>query len=134
MNVPQKPMNPRRKKCSHTIHAKGYANDDEVSLPEFVSSSILRKTGFIDSYPPFQLDINTQSSSHWDGLRHYPYQSSLQYYNGVTQEDISGDNANTKIGIQSKLPPHTLNYYILSSPACINNLAKHELTKHQTLH
>ncbi|KAJ6151392.1 cyclase [Penicillium chermesinum] len=72
-------MNPRRKRCSHYIHAKGYANDDE-------------------------LHINTQSSSHWDGLRHYPYQGTLEYYNGATQEDISGPNANTKIGIQNMKP------------------------------
>jgi hypothetical protein len=44
--------------------------------------------------------MNTQGSSHWDGLRHFPYQATLQYYNGVTQEDISGANKNTKIGIQ----------------------------------
>lgn len=52
--------------------------------------------------PGNQLDMNTQGSSHWDGLRHYPYQDSLLYYNGVTQDDISGVAANTKIGIQSK--------------------------------
>lgn len=49
-----------------------------------------------------QIDMNTQGSSHWDGLRHFPYQGSLQYYNGVTQEDISGANKNVKIGIQSR--------------------------------
>ncbi|KAM0080473.1 hypothetical protein ACKRZS_007376 [Fusarium odoratissimum] len=70
------PMNPVRKPCSHRIIAKGHANDDE-------------------------LDMNTQGSSHWDGLRHYPYQDSLLYYNGVTQDDISGVAANTKIGIQN---------------------------------
>ncbi|KAF6812481.1 hypothetical protein CMUS01_13052 [Colletotrichum musicola] len=70
------PMNPVRKPCSHQIIAKGHANDDE-------------------------LDINTQGSSHWDGPRHFPYQSTLQYYNGVTQEDISGQKASSKIGIQN---------------------------------
>jgi hypothetical protein len=49
-----------------------------------------------------QVDMNTQGSSHWDGLRHYPYQSTLQYYNGVTQASISGPEANTAIGVQSK--------------------------------
>ncbi|KAF9760800.1 hypothetical protein IL306_004110 [Fusarium sp. DS 682] len=39
--------------------------------------------------------------SHWDGLRHYPYQGSLLYYNGVTQDDISGPAANNKIGIHN---------------------------------
>ncbi|VTT79007.1 unnamed protein product [Fusarium fujikuroi] len=39
--------------------------------------------------------------NHWDGLRHYPYQDSLLYYNGATQDDISGTNPTTKIGIQN---------------------------------
>ncbi|CZS79833.1 unnamed protein product [Fusarium graminearum] len=72
----KQPMNPVRKPCRHHIIAKGHANDDE-------------------------LHINTQGSSHWDGLRHYPYQDSLLYYNGVTQEDISGMTPNDKIGIQT---------------------------------
>ncbi|KAM0282362.1 hypothetical protein ACHAQH_003041 [Verticillium albo-atrum] len=71
-----KPMNPVRKPCSHHIIAKGHANDDE-------------------------LDINTQGSSHWDGLRHYPYQDSLQYYNGVTQASISGETKNDRLGVQN---------------------------------
>ncbi|KAF2021657.1 hypothetical protein BU24DRAFT_362388, partial [Aaosphaeria arxii CBS 175.79] len=71
------PMNPVRKSCTHHIIAKGHANDDE-------------------------LHINTQGSSHWDGLRHYPYQQTLQYYNGVTQEDISGERANERIGVHNQ--------------------------------
>lgn len=79
LESPLLPMNPRRTPCAHNIVAKGYANDDEVHL-------------------------NTQSSSHWDGLRHYPYQikSERRYYNGVTAEDISGPERNSKIGVQSK--------------------------------
>ncbi len=78
LDCPLLPMNPRRKPCSHNILAKGYANDDE-------------------------LDINTQGSSHWDGLRHYPYQTCdpPMYYNGVLQEDITGNAANDKIGIHN---------------------------------
>lgn len=34
------------------------------------------------------LDINTQSSSQWDGFRHYGYQQAARYYGGRTQEDI----------------------------------------------
>ncbi|KAJ5687515.1 hypothetical protein N7536_010134 [Penicillium majusculum] len=67
------PMNPRRKPCSHTLIAKGHANDDE-------------------------LDFNTQSSSHWDGLRHFPYSDTHQFYNGVVQSEISSSH---KIGIQN---------------------------------
>ncbi|OAA58433.1 hypothetical protein SPI_06506 [Niveomyces insectorum RCEF 264] len=83
LTSPLVPMNPRRKPCAHTIIAKGYANDDEMEL-------------------------NTQGSSHWDGLRHFPYQESEQvredgprYYNGATQADISGPNQNERIGIQN---------------------------------
>ncbi|KAH6874453.1 putative cyclase-domain-containing protein [Thelonectria olida] len=76
LNAFIQPMNPVRKPCSHTIIAKGHANDDE-------------------------LDLNTQGSSHWDGPRHYPYQASLEYYNGVSQEDISGPKANHKLGMQN---------------------------------
>ncbi|KAL2108908.1 hypothetical protein VUR80DRAFT_3196 [Thermomyces stellatus] len=69
------PMNPVRRPCFHQIIPKGHANDDE-------------------------LHINTQGSSHWDGLRHYPYQESLQYYNGVTQNEISGTKPTAKLGVQ----------------------------------
>ncbi|KAI1270324.1 putative cyclase-domain-containing protein [Xylariaceae sp. FL1019] len=68
------PMNPARKPCEHTIFAKGNANDDA-------------------------LNINTQGASHWDGPRHYPYQSSLKYYNGATQDDISGPTKNNRLGV-----------------------------------
>lgn len=76
LEVPVLPMNPRRAACVHKIIAKGYANDDEIQL-------------------------NTQSSSHWDGLRHYPYQieSERRYYNGVTNEEVA---QTSKIGMQSK--------------------------------
>ncbi|KAB8205144.1 putative cyclase-domain-containing protein [Aspergillus parasiticus] len=73
LDVPLKPMNPRRKPCAHNLIAKGHANDDE-------------------------LDFNTQSSSHWDGLRHFPYSESKQFYNGVVQDEISSSH---KIGIQN---------------------------------
>jgi len=34
------------------------------------------------------LDINTQSSSQWDGFRHYGYQQAKRYYGGRTQQDV----------------------------------------------
>lgn len=34
------------------------------------------------------LTLNTQSSSQWDGFRHYGYQKEKVYYNGITQEDV----------------------------------------------
>lgn len=79
LDCPVVPMNPRRQPCTHEITAKGYANDDTIHM-------------------------NTQGSSHWDGLRHYPYQDDDQnprYYNEATQDDISGPGRNHKIGIQN---------------------------------
>ncbi|PYI30071.1 putative cyclase [Aspergillus indologenus CBS 114.80] len=73
LNVPLKPMNPRRKPCAHTLIPKGHANDDE-------------------------LDFNTQRSSHWDGLRHFPYTDTKQFYNGVTQHEIETSDI---LGIQT---------------------------------
>ncbi|RMZ80174.1 hypothetical protein DV737_g3080, partial [Chaetothyriales sp. CBS 132003] len=34
--------------------------------------------------------LNTQSSSQWDGLRHYGYQAAARFYNNVTVDDIAG--------------------------------------------
>lgn len=72
-------MNPERKPCTHRFNVKPLSNDDE-------------------------LDINTQSSSHWDGLRHVGYRDGRRFYNGATQEDISGPNANERCGVQSECP------------------------------
>jgi hypothetical protein len=36
--------------------------------------------------------FNTQSSSQWDGLRHFGYQKEEVFYNGVTLDDIHGTN------------------------------------------
>jgi hypothetical protein len=35
-----------------------------------------------------ELHINTQSSSQWDGFRHYGYQQAKQFYGGRTQQEI----------------------------------------------
>ncbi|KAF2501240.1 hypothetical protein BU16DRAFT_546554 [Lophium mytilinum] len=45
--------------------------------------------------------FNTQSSSQWDGLRHFAYQKEAQFYNGVTMSDIHDDPASTVNGIQA---------------------------------
>lgn len=34
--------------------------------------------------------FNTQSSSQWDGLRHFGYQKAQRFYNDVTLEDVAG--------------------------------------------
>ena len=39
-----------------------------------------------------ELHINTQSSSQWDGFRHYGYQQAKQFYGGRTQHEIESSN------------------------------------------
>jgi len=43
--------------------------------------------------------FNTQSSSQWDGLRHFGYQKEKVFYNGVTLNDIHGEHATNVNGI-----------------------------------
>ncbi|KAF1987337.1 hypothetical protein K402DRAFT_376071 [Aulographum hederae CBS 113979] len=43
--------------------------------------------------------FNTQSSSQWDGLRHFGYQKEEKFYNGVTLDDIHGENKTNVNGI-----------------------------------
>ncbi|KAF8857363.1 hypothetical protein BDZ45DRAFT_674765 [Acephala macrosclerotiorum] len=40
------------------------------------------------------LTFNTQSSSQWDGFRHFGYQDHKVYFNGCTQEDIHSSTKN----------------------------------------
>ena len=43
--------------------------------------------------------FNTQSSSQWDGLRHFGYQKEARFYNGVTLDDIHGTNGVQKSNV-----------------------------------
>lgn len=43
--------------------------------------------------------FNTQSSSQWDGLRHFAYQKAERFYNNVTLEQITGPEATNVNGI-----------------------------------
>ncbi|KAF2101988.1 hypothetical protein NA57DRAFT_73428 [Rhizodiscina lignyota] len=47
------------------------------------------------------ISINTQSSSQWDGLRHFAYQKEGKFYNNVSQDDIHGDPNSTVNGAES---------------------------------
>ncbi|KAF5004443.1 hypothetical protein FDECE_9081 [Fusarium decemcellulare] len=47
-----------------------------------------------------EIYINTQTSSQWDGLRHWAHQPTGKYYNGLTHEEISGPNRNLRNGMQ----------------------------------
>lgn len=37
--------------------------------------------------------FNTQSSSQWDGFRHFAYQKEARFYNGVTLDEIHAENS-----------------------------------------
>ncbi|KAJ3536863.1 hypothetical protein NM208_g6540 [Fusarium decemcellulare] len=50
-----------------------------------------------------EITINTQTSSQWDGLRHWAHQGSQLYYNGLTHEEICGPNKTIRNGIQEWL-------------------------------
>ncbi|KAF2153233.1 hypothetical protein K461DRAFT_327623 [Myriangium duriaei CBS 260.36] len=43
--------------------------------------------------------FNTQSSTQWDGLRHFAYQKEARFYNGVTLDDIHGEHKSNVNGI-----------------------------------
>jgi len=43
--------------------------------------------------------FNSQSSSQWDGLRHFAYQSAQRFYNNVTLDDIHGPHKSNVNGI-----------------------------------
>ena len=45
--------------------------------------------------------FNTQSSSQWDGLRHFAYQKEQKFYNNVTLDDIHGEDKSFVNGIQA---------------------------------
>lgn len=51
-------------------------------------------------------NFNTQSSSQWDGLRHFGYQQAQRFYNNTTLEDIAGTSEKGKsrpniLGVQN---------------------------------
>lgn len=59
-------------------------------------------------YPAFDdhLVMNTQSSTHWDGLRHFAHITGRdpmepRFYNNTTADEIVGPNANDRLGIQN---------------------------------
>jgi len=43
--------------------------------------------------------FNTQSSSQWDGFRHFGYQKEEKFYNGVTQDHVHGRNSVPKSNV-----------------------------------
>ena len=49
-----------------------------------------------------ELVLNTQSSSQWDGFRHFGYQDERVYFNGTTQEQVLNS---TVIGTDGAHPP-----------------------------
>ncbi|KAK6400335.1 hypothetical protein LTR81_024384 [Elasticomyces elasticus] len=43
--------------------------------------------------------FDTQSSTQWDGLRHFGYQREAKFYHGVTLDDIHGTNGHEKSNV-----------------------------------
>ncbi|EIW72047.1 hypothetical protein M231_07642 [Tremella mesenterica] len=73
-------LHPARPELKHTINHRNNCNDDFVNL-------------------------NTQTSTQWDGFRHYPYQNYPEkgqyvYYNGQTSEEAKDPNVHRN-GIQN---------------------------------
>ena len=58
------------------FHRQAFIKDVYLKTP---------KTAFDDRW-----HFNTQSSTQWDGLRHYGYQKAQRFYNGITADDILG--------------------------------------------
>ncbi|PVH94031.1 hypothetical protein DM02DRAFT_618901 [Periconia macrospinosa] len=56
--------------------------------------AIMEGYAYDDTY-----ELNTQSSTQWDGLRHCAHLPSGQFYNHTTATDIVGPNANNKCSI-----------------------------------
>ncbi|KAH7089251.1 hypothetical protein FB567DRAFT_328739 [Paraphoma chrysanthemicola] len=46
------------------------------------------------------ITFNTQISSQWDGLRHFAYQATQQFYNGITKASITAPGSSV-IGLQN---------------------------------
>ncbi|KKK19516.1 hypothetical protein ARAM_003489 [Aspergillus rambellii] len=63
---------------------------------DFVHSikSLTEDVIFDDTYT-----LNTQSSTQWDGFRHFAHMPSKVFYNGTTGQDIVGPHANHKCSI-----------------------------------
>lgn len=56
-----------------------------------------------------ELVLNTQSSSQWDGFRHFGYQTESVYFNGRTQEEVMNTTVN---GIHGTIAQATLHVVI----------------------
>ncbi|CZT16293.1 uncharacterized protein RCC_02135 [Ramularia collo-cygni] len=75
--------------------------DAQTDIPFFGRQSF---TKHIYQKPPRIVNddvwtFNTQSSSQWDGLRHFGYQKEKVFYNGVTLDEIHGTNGVSKTNV-----------------------------------
>jgi hypothetical protein len=70
---------------------------DSMSVPCFGRSSLEHKIQQKGERIVFDdvLTFNTQSSSQWDGFRHYGYQKHKVFYNGVTVDDVTKTKKNS---------------------------------------
>ncbi|WVF71732.1 hypothetical protein IAT40_006540 [Kwoniella sp. CBS 6097] len=95
------PLHPRREHLEHEIKCSGHSNDDV-------------------------LKFNTQSSTQWDGFRHYPYQDwpekgKYTFYGGMSIEEAS-DSKVKKYGAQNYAKkPITSRAHLLDIPLYLSN-------------
>jgi kynurenine formamidase len=77
---------------------------DKPSHPAFdrqrFSHEILNKAPMVMNDDAIR--INTQSSTQWDGFRHYGYQRTGQFYNGHRQEEFSPEGGPLSIDLFAK--------------------------------
>lgn len=68
------------------------------------------------------LTFNTQSSSQWDGFRHYGYQKEQLYFNGKTQQDLMESVVNGTQGISTCMFP--VSYMAITTPVFMIELTR----------
>ncbi|KAL7620894.1 hypothetical protein AAE478_008204 [Parahypoxylon ruwenzoriense] len=87
-----------------------WGSDDEVLLPfDQPAPACFDRNDFkhniVDSGVTYtyddSYDMNPQSTSQWDGFRHFAHIPSGYYYNGVVAKDICGPDTTTKCGMQA---------------------------------
>ncbi|KAI0835464.1 hypothetical protein F5Y06DRAFT_276331 [Hypoxylon sp. FL0890] len=76
---------------------------DQPAPPCYDRAAFKHHITALGSTPAFDdtYEMNPQSTSQWDGFRHFAHVPSGYFYNKTTPEDISGPSASTKCGIHA---------------------------------
>ncbi|KAF2746853.1 hypothetical protein M011DRAFT_403627 [Sporormia fimetaria CBS 119925] len=72
-------------------------------------------------------EFNTQSSSQWDGFRHYGYQSRKLYYGGRKQEEVEGESGVLGIDRVAKAGGVTTRGVILDYPRWVKKQGREKV-------